>query len=77
MDPEEAGLATLKRIAEKTEPRLRDGKGRPAYQLSFYVLNKRGEYGGVAMWSGERQYTVHDGVKNQSKSFAYLYKSEA
>ena len=76
MSPEEAGLAALKRIAAKTEPRLRDDKGRPAYQLSFYVLNKRGEYAGVAMWSGERQYAVHDGVKNQSKDFAYLYKAE-
>ena len=76
MSPEEAGLAALKRIAEKTEPRLRDGKGRPAYQLSFYVLNKRGEYAGVAMWSGERQYAVHDGVKNQSKDFVFLYKKE-
>ena len=76
MSPEEAGLAALKRIAEKTELRLRDSQGRPGYQLSFYVLNKRGEYAGVAMWSAERQYAVHDGVKNQHKDFAYLYKRE-
>jgi N4-(beta-N-acetylglucosaminyl)-L-asparaginase len=77
MSPEEAGLSALKRVAEKTEPRLRDEKGRPAYQLRFYALNKRGEYAGVSMWSSELQYAVHDGVKNQSKDFAYLYKSES
>jgi N4-(beta-N-acetylglucosaminyl)-L-asparaginase len=76
MSPEEAGLAALERIAEKSEPRHRDDKGRPTYQLRFYVLNKRGEYAGVSMWSGGK-YAVHDGLTNQAKEFAYLYKRDS
>jgi len=75
MSPEEAGLSVLKRVAEKTEPRLRDDQGRPSYQLRFYVLNKRGEYAGVAMWSGGN-YALHDGLNNQAKEFTYLYRRE-
>ncbi len=76
MSPEEAGLATLKRITEKTEPRLLDDKGRPTFGLSFYVINKRGDYAGVSMWSGAK-YVVHDGTQNQKKESAYLYKKDS
>jgi N4-(beta-N-acetylglucosaminyl)-L-asparaginase len=76
MSPEEAGLAALKRVAEKTEPRHLDDKGRPTFGLSFYVINKRGDYAGVSMWSGAK-YVVHDGTQNQKKESAYLYKKDS
>jgi N4-(beta-N-acetylglucosaminyl)-L-asparaginase len=76
MSPEEAGLAALKRVAEKTEPRHLNDKGRPTFGLSFYVINKRGDYAGVSMWSGAK-YVVHDGTQNQKKESAYLYKKDS
>lgn len=76
MGPEQAALEVLKRVADRTEPRLRDQDGRPNFNLSFYVLNKRGEYAGASMWSGSH-YTVHDGTKSQKKETAYLFKRKA
>jgi N4-(beta-N-acetylglucosaminyl)-L-asparaginase len=69
-------LAALKRVAEKTEPRHLDDKGRPTFGLSFYVINKRGDYAGVSMWGGAK-YVVHDGTQNQKKESAYLYKKDS
>lgn len=62
MTPEEACLAMLQRVADKTEPRLRDEKGKPNYGLTFYSVRKDGVFGGAAMW-GEARMTVHDGTK--------------
>jgi N4-(beta-N-acetylglucosaminyl)-L-asparaginase len=74
LSPEEAGLRVLKRIAENTiEPYLLDDKGRPNFNLLFYVLNKKGEYAGVSMNSG-RKFAVHDGSSNRLRDVAYLYK---
>jgi N4-(beta-N-acetylglucosaminyl)-L-asparaginase len=61
MTPEEASLAMLKRIANKTEPRLRDEDGKPNYGLVFYAVRKDGLAGGAAMW-GDPKMTVHDGT---------------
>lgn len=60
MTPEEAALAMLKRIAHKTEPRLRDADGKPNFGLTFYALRKDGLFGGAAMW-GPTKMTVHTG----------------
>jgi N4-(beta-N-acetylglucosaminyl)-L-asparaginase len=50
--PKDAGLAALRRVAAATvEKRLLDARGNPAFQLIFYVLNKKGEYAGVSMYS--------------------------
>jgi len=73
--PEEACLKALEKIAQKTklQPRLLNEDGLPRFGLSFYALNKKGEYGSASMWSGAR-FTVHDGQKNEVKESAYLYK---
>ena len=71
--PEQACLETLKRVAEHTEPRLRDKKGRPAFGLKFYAVAKDGRYGSASMWSGA-QFAVHDGKKARLEECAYLYK---
>jgi N4-(beta-N-acetylglucosaminyl)-L-asparaginase len=60
MTPEEACLAILKRVAAKTEARLRDRAGRPAYGLTFYALRKDGLVGGASM-RGEGHMAYHDG----------------
>jgi N4-(beta-N-acetylglucosaminyl)-L-asparaginase len=47
----DAGLETLRRVKAATiERRLLDKNGMPSFQLLFYVLTKKGEYAGVAMW---------------------------
>jgi N4-(beta-N-acetylglucosaminyl)-L-asparaginase len=47
----DAGLEALRRVQAATvEKRLLDRNGLPSFQLAFYVLTKRGEYAGVAMW---------------------------
>ncbi|MFQ5806849.1 MAG: N(4)-(beta-N-acetylglucosaminyl)-L-asparaginase [Phycisphaerae bacterium] len=62
MTPEEACLAILKRVAKKTEPRLRDENGKPSFGLKFYALRKDGLYGGASMWDVAKM-TVHDGTE--------------
>jgi N4-(beta-N-acetylglucosaminyl)-L-asparaginase len=50
--PKDAGIAALRRVAAATvEKRLLDARGNPSFQLIFYVLNKKGEYAGVSMYS--------------------------
>ncbi len=44
--PEEACLEALKRIADRTEKRLRDASGRPSFDLKFYALAKDGRHAG-------------------------------
>jgi N4-(beta-N-acetylglucosaminyl)-L-asparaginase len=47
----DAGLEALRRVKAATvEKRLLDKNGLPSFQLLFYVLTKKGEYAGVAMW---------------------------
>ena len=47
----DAGMEMLRRVTAATvEKRLLDKNGVPAFQLLFYVLTKKGEYAGVAMW---------------------------
>jgi N4-(beta-N-acetylglucosaminyl)-L-asparaginase len=50
----DAGMEALRRVEAATvEKRLLDRDGRPAFQLVFYVLTKKGEYAGVSMWGQE------------------------
>lgn len=73
--PEESCLKTLEKIANKSKllPRLLNEEGHPRFGLSFYAINKKGEYGGATMWSGSR-YAVHDGKENKRVPSAYLFK---
>lgn len=49
MSPTDAALATLKRVVAMTPPSLLDERGRPKYQIQFYAVNKKGQYGAAAM----------------------------
>lgn len=70
MHPKDAGMAILERIRANTvEPRLQDENGEPAFDVRFFILNKAGEYAGVAMWgSGENAFAVCDenGAREES-----------
>jgi N4-(beta-N-acetylglucosaminyl)-L-asparaginase len=49
--PGDAGMEALRRVASSTvEKRLLTAEGRPAFQLIFYVVSKKGEYAGVSMY---------------------------
>jgi len=51
MHPKDAGLDALRRIKGNTiEKRLRNSKGNPNFNVSFYVLNGKGEYAGLSMY---------------------------
>ena len=58
--PKDAGMEALKRIRANTvEARLLNSKGNPNFNIRFFVLNKRGEYAGLAMYhAGETKYAV-------------------
>jgi N4-(beta-N-acetylglucosaminyl)-L-asparaginase len=73
LSPTDACLETLRRVVASTEPRLLDGNGRPQFDLNFYALNKRGEFGSAALYSGAR-FAVHDGREARLADCAYLYE---
>ena len=51
--PKDAGMAALRRIKSNTvEKRLLNQRGEPNFNISFYMLNKKGEHAGVAMYGG-------------------------
>ena len=53
--PKDAAMTALRRVQENTiEKRLLNDRGLPRFGLSFYVLNKKGEYAGVSMYASER-----------------------
>jgi N4-(beta-N-acetylglucosaminyl)-L-asparaginase len=62
--PKDAGMEALRRIRANTvEKRLRKPNGDPSFNVSFYIVNAKGEHAGVAMyaesaeergWAGEQ-----------------------
>jgi N4-(beta-N-acetylglucosaminyl)-L-asparaginase len=52
MHPKDAGMEALRRIRANTvEKRLCRADGNPGFNLSFYVMNAKGEHAGVAMYA--------------------------
>lgn len=69
MSPVEACLHGLSRIVETTtEKRLRDGEGRPNFDVKFYALAKDGRFGAASMWSGAEFAVFADGENRIEKS---------
>ena len=72
--PEEACLLACKRIVEHTKmKRLLKDDGKPNFNVTFYAINKRGEFGSGAIWSGAK-FVAHDGITNNTMESAFLYK---
>jgi N4-(beta-N-acetylglucosaminyl)-L-asparaginase len=60
--PTDACLEACRRIVRWTvERRLLDERGRPNFNVEFYAVNKRGEYGSASLWSGGRYAVSIDG----------------
>lgn len=72
--PVDACLEALRRIVRWTvEDRLLDENGRPGFNVNYYAVNKRGEWGGAAIWSGARYAVSVDGDTRHEDS-AYLFE---
>ena len=75
--PEAACLASLERLVQATRvPYLLDDKGRPSFDVKFYAVNKRGETGSAAIWSGAKHAVCRSGSKPVHEDCAYLYKRD-
>ncbi|MEW6302125.1 MAG: N(4)-(beta-N-acetylglucosaminyl)-L-asparaginase [Verrucomicrobiota bacterium] len=76
--PEAACLLACERIARQTKmKRLLDDDGRPAFDVRFYAINKRGEFGSASIWSGGT-FTVNTGERQSRKvDSAYLYRRKS
>jgi N4-(beta-N-acetylglucosaminyl)-L-asparaginase len=72
MSPEEACLEVLRRVAKKTEKRLRNKDGEPNYGLRFYALRKDGLVGGANM-RGKGSMAYHDGSSCRKIAIPGLY----
>lgn len=52
MSPKDAAMEALRRIRSNTvEKRLLNAKGEPRFNISFYALNRRGEFAGASMYA--------------------------
>jgi N4-(beta-N-acetylglucosaminyl)-L-asparaginase len=52
LHPKDAGMEAMKRIVANTvERRLLDRDGRPAFNLNFYVLDRKGQYAGLGLYA--------------------------
>ena len=72
--PEQACLEICKRIAEHNiMRRLQLADGKPAFNVKFYAINRKGEFGSACIYSGG-EMAVHDGTAAKLVQSAYLYK---
>ncbi len=71
--PQEACLKACQRIADHTRlARLQDESGRPAFNVSFYALNKAGDVAGARI-RGKGRMAVADAQGARLMDMAYLY----
>jgi N4-(beta-N-acetylglucosaminyl)-L-asparaginase len=75
--PQAACLAACERIVKQTKMRrLLDDDGRPNFDVRFYAINKRGEYGSASLWSGGT-FVVNTGDRESQKLDApFLFKKK-
>lgn len=71
LTPTDACLETLKRVVRLTPPRLLKN-GRPTFNLNFYAVNKRGEFGAASLYPS--RYAAHDGKSGSLRDTAHLYE---
>jgi N4-(beta-N-acetylglucosaminyl)-L-asparaginase len=74
LKPTDACLETLKRVVRLTPPRLLKD-GRPTFNLNFYAVNKRGDFGAASLYPSK--FAAHDGKIGSLRDTAYLYQRPA
>jgi N4-(beta-N-acetylglucosaminyl)-L-asparaginase len=73
--PTDACLEALERVASTTKvPYLLDDSGRPNFNVKFYAVNRNGEVGGAAIWSGGKYAVCRGGAEPELKDCSYLYR---
>ncbi len=71
--PKDAVIAACRRIVETNhDPRLRDDRGRPNFDVKFYCLAKDGRFAGASLWAGAK-LAAHDGDEATLVECASLY----
>ncbi|MGH1365118.1 MAG: isoaspartyl peptidase/L-asparaginase [Calditrichia bacterium] len=74
--PTDACLATCQRIADNTLlPNLREQNGQPNFNVKFYAVNKKGEFGAAGIYSGG-SFCVADAKGARKEDVAYLFKKK-
>jgi N4-(beta-N-acetylglucosaminyl)-L-asparaginase len=76
--PEEACLMACERIVRQTRmARLLDTAGRPDFDVRFYAINKRGQFGCAGIWNGGT-FAVNTGERSSRlMTAAHLFKRDA
>jgi N4-(beta-N-acetylglucosaminyl)-L-asparaginase len=78
--PKDACVDVLRRIAKTTrDKRLLEADGRPAFGITFYAVNKKGEYGAAAMYDRSKtgrhaQFAVADARGARKEDCAALFE---
>ncbi|MDE3126651.1 MAG: N(4)-(beta-N-acetylglucosaminyl)-L-asparaginase [Gemmatimonadota bacterium] len=78
MSPTEACMKVMERVVAMTESRLLDEHGRPYFDLQYYAVNKKGEYGAAMAYQGAdpdhpTSFAVCDDKGARLEPFAYMY----
>jgi N4-(beta-N-acetylglucosaminyl)-L-asparaginase len=71
--PEAALMTVMERVIAMTEKRLLSDPGKPLFDLTFYAVNKAGEFAGACAYEGT-PYAVCDASGARSLPCAFLYK---
>src|SRR5262245_45625018 len=72
MSPTDAAMDAIKRISARYGNNLEELQ---KFNINFYALNKRGEYGGAALFRGGR-FAVHDGKEAKIVDSVFLYEKK-
>jgi N4-(beta-N-acetylglucosaminyl)-L-asparaginase len=73
MSPEAALMKVMERVIAMTEKRLLNERGRPYFDLSYYAINKKGEFAGAVAYQGS-SFAVCDAQGARLVEAAYLFK---
>jgi N4-(beta-N-acetylglucosaminyl)-L-asparaginase len=76
MAPKDALVKVMQRVIAMTEKRLLDDQGKPYFDLSFYAVNKRGEYAGATAYEGGN-FAVCDANGARVEDSIFLFKGSS
>jgi N4-(beta-N-acetylglucosaminyl)-L-asparaginase len=73
--PQQACLEVIKRVIKTTkEKRLLFPDGRPNFNINFYAVNKKGEYGAASIYPA--RFTVNAGDESRMLDTVFLFKRD-
>ncbi len=73
LSPTDACLETLKRVLHMTPDRLMGEDGKPKFDLTFYAVNKKGEYGSAGLFPA-RYAVASDDSPAAFRDCAFMFK---